>query len=400
MYAHLSSSEFIWNQNIREQLNISKKALAEHSNVMTKLSRNNAFIEPIFRGCNVMVQLSEMVRRGTHAVLDSVQAHFPERNFLAESIEGDLMVATNAIHRLYTYGSHRDLFPDELEFKRYQQNYELAECTCGECTTSFRVNIDQSFVRMSRFHAPIPLVASRGGEAATSRAGSSETDPIQGEPTQTNSDPAQDEQALHSADQRLHSADHGVSGPSVHIDNYGGIRVRATRHYMPLTQGLYLPSNVDNLSGELVVDIPGNTPFNHFINRENTRLGRVSIAFNMGYLNSIMQEVMALDYSYSEEEVDYDDLQAVSIVMNTTMYNESVEIVKPVDADCCPICMDNMDTNELNLNSLCVRVKCCKKVFHDACLRHLVCDVGPPKCPMCRGDLRDFSETETETETG
>ena len=201
MYAHLSSSEFTWNQNIREQLNISKKALADHSNVMTKLSRNNAFIEPIFRGCNVMVQLSEMVRRGTHAVLDSVQAHFPERNFLAESIEGDLMVATNAIHRLYTYGSHRDLFPDELEFKRYQQNYELAECTCGECTTSFRVNIDQSFVRMSRFHAPIPLVVTA--------AGSSETDPIQGEPTQTNPDPAQEEQALPSADQRLPSADHG-----------------------------------------------------------------------------------------------------------------------------------------------------------------------------------------------
>jgi len=155
----------------------------------------------------------------------------------------------------------------------------------------------------------------------------------------------------------------------------------------------------NNISGELVVDIPANTPYQQFLNPENVRLGRVSVAFNLGYLNSIMEEVMDLDFHYEVDEdevdvdVDFDDLQDVAVTTGIEAYNNAVDIVKPENEDKCPICIEDLHTtDDLNLRSLCVKVKCCGHVFHDACLRHLFCNVGPCKCPMCRCDMRSFSE--------
>ena len=394
-YSRLSSPEFKWKQNVRDRLNLSKKALVEHSNVMTKMSEGNVFIEEIFSGYNVLVQLSEMVRRGTHAVLESVRAYFPERDFFALCIEEDLQSARQAIRRLYTHGSHTDLFPDEIEFVQYLIRNDDT-CACGECSTSVRVECDPHCVRISRFCAPVPAPLDVIEEMLASslfQLNTNDAAPLQAA-LQSPAESSDTTVTIATLDEPSDT----VTSPVIHIDNYGGIRIRATQQYMPFTQGMHMPHNNDNISGELIVDIPADTPLHQFINRENVSLGRVSIAFNLGYLNSLMNDVNDMNYGENEtDDEDYDDLQPVSVLMCTETYNQAVDIVKPVDGDRCPICIQNMQlSNSLNLNSMCVRVKCCKKVFHDACIRHFVCGVGPPKCPMCRVDLRDFSTTDSD----
>lgn len=406
-YSQLSSPSFDWKENARSRLQLSKKALTEHSKVMTKLASGNAFIEPIFRGCNVFIQLSEMVRRGVMPILDSVNARFPERNFFATCIEEDLKAARISIRRLYKHGSHNYLFPDELEYVKYLIHNE--SCCCGECLTSFTVDIDSSCVRFCRFNPPVPLPEeyqlriNRFQEDQQQRLAETETE-TETEPEtidsaflQLASMATEEHRGVQTRPEVEPPADSQERGPHIQVNNYGGIRVRATQQYIPFRPGIYLPMNSNNISGELIVDIPSNTPYQQFLSAENVRLGRVSVAFNLGYLNSIMEEVMALDFDdevdENEVEIDFDDLQDVAVTMDIEAYNNAVDIVKPENEEKCPICIENLHTtDDLNLNSLCVRVKCCGNVFHDACLRHLLCDVGPCKCPMCRIDMRSFSE--------
>ncbi len=56
----------------------------------------------------------------------------------------------------------------------------------------------------------------------------------------------------------------------------------------------------------------------------------------------------------------------------------------------CSICLEKMEQSS-DLTCIVVQTKCCGKLFHDRCLREHLCCVGPPKCPLCRYDMRDFS---------
>jgi hypothetical protein len=94
------------------------------------------------------------------------------------------------------------------------------------------------------------------------------------------------------------------------------------------------------------------------------------------------------------EDEDYESLSNlvdVPIVATAADYADNVEISCEVDDQTiCIICtgLHDSDKHNRSLNELVVRTKCCGKFFHDKCLRHAVCYVGPPKCPMCRHDFR------------
>jgi len=57
----------------------------------------------------------------------------------------------------------------------------------------------------------------------------------------------------------------------------------------------------------------------------------------------------------------------------------------------CAICLNDIEVRDSNqkLDKICVKLNCCNKIFHDMCLRHVLCTVGPPKCPLCRRDVRE-----------
>ncbi|MCH9716364.1 MAG: hypothetical protein K0U52_04685 [Gammaproteobacteria bacterium] len=93
-------------------------------------------------------------------------------------------------------------------------------------------------------------------------------------------------------------------------------------------------------------------------------------------------------------EVEDGDMEDVPILATTEQYNRCVRLITSPDSTACPICMENIqpvkdnDDNDDALGTMIVETRCCSKMFHDKCLRHSVCSVGPARCPMCRWDIK------------
>jgi hypothetical protein len=85
----------------------------------------------------------------------------------------------------------------------------------------------------------------------------------------------------------------------------------------------------------------------------------------------------------------------VPVLMRPDEYAKVVDLVdsemSPEDLTCA-ICLNNIEVSDSNLklDKICVKLKCCNKIFHDICLRHVMCTIGPPKCPLCRRDIREI----------
>ena len=96
------------------------------------------------------------------------------------------------------------------------------------------------------------------------------------------------------------------------------------------------------------------------------------------------------DLFYDEEDPDF--LEPVAVTASTQEYVDGVDWVKcpPQTEQTCSICLEKMEPSQ-NLNHIIVQTKCCANLFHDKCLREHFCRIGPPKCPLCRFDVREIS---------
>jgi len=92
---------------------------------------------------------------------------------------------------------------------------------------------------------------------------------------------------------------------------------------------------------------------------------------------------------------DYDNYEDVSITIPTSVYYENTQLVTSV-SECkdmsCPICLEPIVASNSSSSSswtdLIVKTEC-SHYYHHTCLQKLCCDIGPPKCPVCRHDVRD-----------
>jgi hypothetical protein len=92
-----------------------------------------------------------------------------------------------------------------------------------------------------------------------------------------------------------------------------------------------------------------------------------------------------------DEDYDDDDMEPVVVTARTSEYNDKIEIQSEcVGGECC-ICLEDLVVSPVGftLDDMVVNISCCGKSFHDKCLRRQLCEVGPPKCPLCRKDVRD-----------
>ena len=339
-------SSFQWKPNLRRRLDLTKASMTDTCSGLRNLSENNTFISHIFTGYNIMIEHAEMERRGIEAILDSLKYFNPKRQFLISTINDDLQSATADIIKLFTYGSHDDIRPDEMVYVKYLNPIDEFECNCGECTSSVRVFLPDRVISVFRFNPPIPA----------SQSGALEPE---SEPT--------------------------LEDSSISITNRGDIRVRAVQHE-PASRAILVPSE-----GELIMDIPSSVRFSNLISPNG---GRLTISVDMQYLRDTMAEIDLDIYVEDGEEViefDFlDELEDVQVLLNARCFNSGVDIATETDIDncSCPICLEKIEADSQTLGLLGVKVKCCNKAFHDTCLRHMVCDVGPSKCPLCRTDLR------------
>ena len=360
---------FQWKPNLRRRLDLTKASMTNTCSGLRKMSEDNAFISQIFTGYNIMIEHAEMERRNVGAVLNSLKYYNPKRQFLINTINDDLQSATADIIKLFTYGTHDDIRPDEMCYIKYLDPRDEFVCNCGECTSSVRVSLPDNVINVATFDPPIPEPSI---DSAFRQLGWMAID---------------DPPTL--ADERLRQMildrDEPVQDNSISITNHGDIRVRAVQHE-GASRSILVPSE-----GELIMDIPSSVRFSNLISPGG---GRVTISIDMQYLRNTMAEIDLygyLDGGPEETELDYiDDLEDVQVLLNARCFNSVVDIATETDIDncSCAICLEKIQGGSQTLGLLGVKVKCCNKVFHDTCLRHMLCDVGPPRCPLCRKDLR------------
>lgn len=348
------SSLFQWKINLRERLDLTKASMSDTCAGLGKLSENNVFISEIFTGYNILIQHAEIKRRGIEPVMDSLSYLDPKRQFLINTIKDDLQSSTSAIIKLFSYGSHDDLRPDEMDYIKYLDPRDC--CNCGECTSSVRVLLPDRVINVIGFNPPVPQ------------------EPVQDSP--------------------------------ISITNRGDIRIRVAQRE-PASRSIMVPSE-----GQLLLDIPSSTRFSNFLSRNE---GRVTISIDMRFLRNLIADINIdaydenndSDYNENDDENEsenendeYEDvadmgiyLENVSVLLGSRCFNSVVDIATETDllnAERCAICLDKIETNSKTLEMLGVKLKCCGKIFHDSCVRHMTCDVGPPKCPLCRKDLRSL----------
>lgn len=90
-------------------------------------------------------------------------------------------------------------------------------------------------------------------------------------------------------------------------------------------------------------------------------------------------------------EVDEDEYEDVPVTMSLEDYYSAVEMVSSKEdkaCDCC-ICLEKCSKESPNAWRNILVKTACGHVYHNMCLQRLCCETGPPKCPICRHDIRE-----------
>ena len=269
------------------------------------------------------------------------------REFLKTSVSQDASSAKGLILKLFMYGSHTDLFPDELAYVKYIKSshpflglFSDQDCACGECSHSVRISMLSRWVRIR----PQSILNS---ELNTRQNQAISIDTV---------------------------GNIGIRALST--ENWGNIISRAHR-----TLVLDIPQSVRNF------DLIG---WNH---------GTMSIALDLEMLLEVFHELRLISENISvgilpgtADDYTFED---VPVLMRPDEYAEVVDLIDSshigeIDSTCA-ICLNDIEVRDSNqkLDKICVKLNCCNKIFHDMCLRHVLCTIGPPKCPLCRRDVRE-----------
>lgn len=105
-----------------------------------------------------------------------------------------------------------------------------------------------------------------------------------------------------------------------------------------------------------------------------------------------------LDQDHSNEsdydsglEDELDELEDVPVCISFESYNEKIQcfLNSTIENGSCSICLEQFKTytEPLQWDNIIVKTPC-NHWFHDHCLRKQLCNIGPPKCPNCRADVR------------
>ena len=104
------------------------------------------------------------------------------------------------------------------------------------------------------------------------------------------------------------------------------------------------------------------------------------LLFELEFIRSLIDERFYNPVPVLINRIDYAKaVDLVNVSLNPELYSTKN----------CSICLASIIQNKNDLTSIVVETKCCKQLFHDCCLSHFICKVGPPCCPLCRHDFRE-----------
>jgi hypothetical protein len=96
------------------------------------------------------------------------------------------------------------------------------------------------------------------------------------------------------------------------------------------------------------------------------------------------------EYEDEEEEEDSKCWVERSRRIQEELEEKRYELLGPDRPSCCPICLNNYESNDLVAGSS----KCCRHIFHKSCLVRWL--QNQSSCPYCRQDLLKSSEEKTQ----
>ena len=360
-----------WKIMVRDVVDLAKMGIRNYSTVIGNLARtgNNHFILPIFNTVNPCIQLFEIVRRGVHPILSSLRASSPvdrvnqliDEELMRESIESIMHTFCLNLTLLYRQTSHTELRPDEIEFLESTGVHQPLHCQCRQCKLN-RLWVRPTSVRRSLFPSspPIPRSISTFPPSST---------PAFVTPDRT----ALGDVRGHFVGQRQRQSRQSAPSSTEQL-------LREMENEEPTQETSEEARLLSQVTASLSTPGPNGTPM---------------LQVHIPHLDGFMAVSFPIDDLANILTDDPTFLDPVVVTASTNEYVNAVDTVWSTDGNTehCPICLEQME-NSLNLNSIVVQTKCCGKLFHDRCLREQICRVGPPKCPLCRYDIRDLTESD------
>ena len=333
-------------QSYRVRLDEAKKSLEDFRNILNNKAvfQDNHFVKPIFNGYDTLISMHECVRRGVKPITQSLQmtTYSPDfAQFIIESVPNDLESVAHLIGTLYYQGSHSYVRPDELAFLRHFKSgeFETGRCLCGDCR-----RYEENFISTTAH-----IISSFNPQNQDGGARFPQPD-----------------------NRRLRSNSYDSTEDL--LEEMG--------------DEIVIPENVAPIASRNIFYQRENSGFIVRLPAENYQQSQNS--WPDGFVDIQISDSLFEELDlYFADELNESFLEPVPVVMDNASYNNCVDISTSNEDYNCPICLEIMSNKVLCLNELCVATKCCGKVFHDKCLRHLLVNVGPPKCPLCRTDLRD-----------
>ena len=377
-------------QNYRTRLDQTKKSLEDFRNILNNkaIQQQNNFIKPIFNGYNTLISIHECVRRGLKPITQSLQMtnYSPDfAEFIVKAMPKDLENAAHLIGTLYYEGSHLLVRPDELAFLQHfkPDEFRNGRCLCGECR-----RFEDNFV------------------STTARIISSFTPPRQSREAESRGDFLQ---AVFEPQSRAE--------PQLRMLPSETTRLRSnsfdsTDELLDEMENQVDVSNSDSVAAQNIFYQRENASF--IVRLPAQSYNNAQHSWPHGFVDVQISDSLFSDldlYFIGDdqlaEQADEGFLDPVAVVMSSMCYPKCVTIAYENEGNDCPICLQTMcsDSTSIDLDELCVSTKCCGKIFHDKCLRHQLMNVGPPKCPLCRTDLRfddeivDFTASSSDSDS-
>ena len=90
-------------------------------------------------------------------------------------------------------------------------------------------------------------------------------------------------------------------------------------------------------------------------------------------------------------DIDEDEYEDVEVTMSLEDYYSAVQLItseEEKETDCC-ICLEKCSEDASNPWRNIIVKTACGHVYHNMCIQRLCCETGPPKCPICRHDIRE-----------
>ena len=364
-------------------------------------------ISQLFLNCNSGIIYSEIhsfnAERDNYLALlhrlnkiPNIVLSLPLGSYFKTIINDELRAYSDLIKRMFIYGSHSLLTEHEYDYLKYCMYPNMTECFCKHCLDT-RVNNMINTVNTNDTSSNTYVNLEEEPSSNTDNISQNQNQDIEegGSNSSQNTEPNISDTVHNNINNdentifRFRAGEDTDEIPSFRFSNV----IQNNPDQNATVNNLQFPVFIDTSRSDvnslrLNHDIESGLSLNININVNETEDEN-----NDSEEDDIEEDVDVIDISDDEDDELNTELEDVSIKMTLNAYNTQIEFIENDvhhnQNDCC-ICLEKIKVEKPdNILSSLIAQTPCKHIFHHLCLQRLCCETGPPKCPLCRHDIRE-----------